>query len=258
VPRKNCARFCEFQAKDRVLATVSHELCPPLTSTLGWVRVLKTLTGEDYDRAVESIERNAVLQLKLTEDLIDFSRLAAGTLSLTGRRVDLGTSTNQVVQMLNPLVPKQLVLTLTCPNQRVEIFGDELRLGQILTNLLSNAVKFTDTGGSIQVTLIRAGATCELSVKDNGKGISAEFLPRVFDLFVQESASESRWSWCRTDVVEGTGRAASRHNRGKKRWPGPRLDIYHHLPSQRLSARYLTIRPKIAVPRATGCVDCVI
>jgi len=84
-------------------------------------------------------------------------------------------------------VPKQLVLTLTCPNQPVEIFGDELRLGQILTTLLSNAVKFTGTGGSIQVTLIRAGVTCELSVRDNGKDISAELLPRVFDLFVRES-----------------------------------------------------------------------
>jgi len=66
------------------------------------VRVLKTLTGEDYDRAVEFIERNAVLQLKLTEDLIAFSRLAAGTLSVTRRRVDLGTITDQIVQMLNP------------------------------------------------------------------------------------------------------------------------------------------------------------
>ena len=181
--------------KDEFLATLSHELRTPLNAILGWARLLHAgqLDSKTELRAIESVERNARIQTKLVEDLLDVSRIITGKWRLETRPVDLCTSVESSIETIRTtLETKEITLEKDFDLGVGLVMGDPSRLQQILWNLLSNAVKFTPKGGHIQVRVTREGANAAISVKDNGKGINKEFLPYVFERFQQADGSLTR------------------------------------------------------------------
>lgn len=182
------------RAKDEFLAIVSHELRNPLNAMLGWTRLLRsgTIPAERHERALETIERNAVNQAQLIEDLLDVSRLVSGKLALDVQTVQLARVVEQAVESARPgMDAKGLRVSLVLDDQGV-LAGDAARLHQVVWNLLTNATKFTPKGGSIQVILRRDGSQLELVVIDSGRGIDPSFLPHVFERFKQADASTTK------------------------------------------------------------------
>ncbi len=183
--------------KDEFLATLSHELRTPLTSILGWARMLRGggLAGEAAEHALEVIERNAQAQNKLIGDILDVSRIITGQLRLDVRPVDLSAIVTSAVEAARPAAEARgvrLQAVLLASSAAEQISGDADRLQQVVWNLLSNAIKFTSKGGRVQVRLACVDSHVEIVVADSGQGISAEFLPHVFDRFRQADGSTTR------------------------------------------------------------------
>jgi len=181
------------RAKDEFLSMLSHELRTPLNSILGWTRLLIDTEGSDWSEAghaLESIDRNAKLQARLIDDMLDVSRIISGKLRLDAQPVDLTTVINSAVDTLRPAADaKQIRLYVTLDFGSGTVLGDPVRLQQVIWNLLSNAIKFTDKAGSIRVSLQRINSHVELSVSDSGRGVDENFLPYVFDRFRQEDST---------------------------------------------------------------------
>lgn len=182
-------------AKDQFLAVVSHELRTPLTAILGWSRLLKggKLDESNTRQALEIIERNAHSQSQLIEDLLDFSRIVSGKIRLDVGTVNPAAVTESAINVVRPAIDaKGIKLQVILDPRSGPVSGDPERLQQVLWNLLSNAVKFTPKQGRIQVRLARVNSNVEITVSDTGEGISAEFLPYVFDRFSQADNSTTR------------------------------------------------------------------
>ncbi len=181
--------------KDEFLAMVSHELRTPLTSILGWARLLRSeqFDKKDTIRALSSIERNAEAQKQLIEDLLDVSRIIKGKLRLELRPVELTSIFEAAIDSARPAAEAKAI-TIVSPVDLgiVRVSGDPNRLEQIIWNLLSNAIKFTPKGGRVEVRLERIESFAQITVSDTGQGISAEFLPFVFDRFQQDSNVRTR------------------------------------------------------------------
>lgn len=183
------------QAKDEFLAIVSHELRNPLNSMLGWAQLLKKRQFEDptVSRAIETIERNAKLQSNLIEDLLDVSRIIQNQLEISRQSVSLVLVIDSVIEALQPSAKAKLIEIASSLDPSVgQVLGDESRLQQIVSNLLSNAIKFTPVGGRINIGLQQTGSLAELTIVDTGQGISANFLPFIFERFRQADASRAR------------------------------------------------------------------
>jgi PAS domain S-box-containing protein len=181
--------------KDEFLATVSHELRTPLTAILGWAHMLRTgqLGGPEAYGVYETIERNARAQAQLVDDLLDVSRIITGKLRLDVRTVDPASFIDSAVESIRPAAEgKGLRLNKQVEPGAAFVAGDPVRLQQVVWNLLSNAVRFTPRGGSVEVRMTRDGAHVEISVEDNGAGISPGFLPHVFDRFRQADGRITR------------------------------------------------------------------
>jgi PAS domain S-box-containing protein len=181
--------------KDEFLATASHELRTPLTAVVGWSRMLRTgkLDAENRARALESIERNAILQTKLIDDLLDVSRIITGKLTLDRRPLEMVHVVSDAVNTVRPAADaKNITIETSFDAEAGPVFGDANRLQQVVWNLLSNAVKFTPKNGRIEVALRRVNSQIEISVCDSGEGISSEFLPYVFDRFRQGDGKTTR------------------------------------------------------------------
>jgi signal transduction histidine kinase len=181
--------------KDEFLATLSHELRTPLTAMLGWLSMLRggRLDDETSVRALETVERNAKAQAQLIEDLLDVSRIITGKLRLDVRPVRLGPIIEASLDSLRPAADAKMIRIQTAlDSDDGLISGDPTRLQQIVWNLLANAVKFTQRGGEVSVRLEQKGAHVEIVVSDTGQGITAEFLPFVFDRFRQADSSTTR------------------------------------------------------------------
>jgi PAS domain S-box-containing protein len=181
--------------KDEFLATLSHELRTPLTAILGWAHVLTSGRASEAEtaQALETIMRNARVQTKLVEDLLDMSSIISGKLRLDTQRLAPVTFVEAAIETIQPAADAkgiQLVKKLD-PNAGL-LRGDANRLQQVVWNLLTNAVKFTPKGGTVTVVLKRASSHVEITVNDNGPGISADFLPYVFDRFRQADSSIRR------------------------------------------------------------------
>lgn len=181
------------RAKDEFLAVVSHELRTPLNAILGWARLLAggALDGERAARAVATIERNAVAQAKLVEDLIDVSRIIAGKLELVVGAVDVEVLALDVVDALRPGADARAVELAVTVHRPGTVSGDAQRLRQVLVNLLSNAIKFSDAG-RVDVTIGGDEDAVVVEVADAGAGIDPALLPHVFDRFWQADSSSSR------------------------------------------------------------------
>ncbi|WP_223641350.1 PAS domain S-box protein [Corallococcus sp. EGB] len=182
------------QLKDEFLATVSHELRTPLTAILGWVQLLRTgnLTEPRRERALETIERNARSQGQLIEDLLDVSRVVSGKLKLDVEPVELATVVQQALDSVKPAADARGIQVHSTVDTSSSVMGDPHRLQQVVWNLLSNAVKFTPRGGHVRLVVARRDSTVELTVEDTGQGISAAFLPHVFERFRQADSGTTR------------------------------------------------------------------
>jgi len=181
--------------KDEFLATLSHELRTPLNAILGWAGMLQRGVRDEATlrRGLDTIERNARAQGQLIDDLLDMSRIVAGTLRLDVQRIDLAKVVEAALATVQPAVAaKHIVLHTELAAGFGEVLGDPGRLQQVLWNLLSNAVKFTPGGGTVQVVLAHDGSDALVRVSDSGIGIAPEFLPHVFDRFRQQDASITR------------------------------------------------------------------
>ena len=180
--------------KDEFLATLSHELRTPLNAILGWIRIVRAtdLPPNTRARALESIERNAGLQARLIEDLLDVSRIVTGKLHLQPRRTDLAAIVDAAVEIVQPAAAAKNIHVVTAVDSRPAMTaGDPDRLQQVIWNLLSNAVKFTQAGGRVDVRLARDNGYV-LTVADNGLGIEPAMLPQMFQPFRQIDASPTR------------------------------------------------------------------
>ena len=181
--------------KDEFLATASHELRTPLTAVVGWSRMLRTgkLDAENSARALEAIERNATLQTKLIDDLLDVSRIITGKLILDRRAIEMAHVISDAVNTVRPAADaKHITIDTSFDAQAGPVLGDANRLQQVVWNLLSNAVKFTPKNGGIEVSLQPVDSQIELCVRDSGEGISNEFLPYVFERFRQGDGKTTR------------------------------------------------------------------
>ena len=181
--------------KDEFLATVSHELRTPLNAVLGWTALLRSTQMDDARRAraLETIERNARLQQKIVEDLLDVSRIIAGQLRLEKEPMPFRPIVEYAVESIRPLAAaKSIALTVELGDDPAILIGDQARLHQVIWNLLSNAIKFTPDGGAVRVSLDVIESRVELVVADTGAGIAPEFLPHVFERFRQEDQRVTR------------------------------------------------------------------
>jgi signal transduction histidine kinase/ActR/RegA family two-component response regulator len=195
--------------KDEFLATVSHELRTPLNAILGWARILRTgtLSGEKFDRALCSIERNSVAQAQLIDDLLDVSGIISGKMRLDVQQVDLALVAEAAIDSMRPaLQAKDLGFSLVIDSNAGKVAGDSSRLQQVLWNLISNAVKFTPKGGRVELVLARAHSDIELTVTDTGEGIPKTQLRAIFERFKQVDGSTTR-----LHGGLGMGLAISRH-----------------------------------------------
>jgi signal transduction histidine kinase/ActR/RegA family two-component response regulator len=183
------------RTKDEFLATLSHELRTPLTAILGWARLITIggLDAETMRTAVETIERSAQTQATIIDDLLDLSRVVTGKLTLQSELVDVGAVAGNAVQTLRLAAEaKGIHLDVSIPAGRTIVTGDSTRLQQIAWNLLSNAIKFSETGGSVSLSLQRGRDHARVVVSDNGRGIAPEFLPHVFEAFRQADGASTR------------------------------------------------------------------
>ena len=181
--------------KDQFLAVVSHELRTPLNAILGWADMLRRgrLDETRRDRAFQSIYDSARRQAQLIDDLLDVSRIMAGTLRIEWTAVDLKTVVDDAVRAVQPAGDaKNVRITTEADSWLGFIQGDSARLEQVVANLLSNAVKFTPDSGTVHVQLKRVQDCVEIQVRDTGQGMSADFLPYIFEPFRQADGSTTR------------------------------------------------------------------
>ena len=181
--------------KDEFLATLSHELRTPLNAMLGWSELLleESVEGTELRQGLETIHRNARAQAQLIEDLLDMNRIISGKIRLDVQPTDLAMVVGAAADSVRPSVDaKAIRLRTIIDPQAGPVSGDANRLQQIVWNLLSNAVKFTPKSGTIDLLLERVSSHLEITVRDSGVGITAEFLPHVFERFRQEDPSITR------------------------------------------------------------------
>lgn len=182
-------------AKDEFLATLSHELRTPMTAILGWARMMEgeNLEQETIRQGIEAIRRSGEVQAQLIDDLLDVSRIMVGKLRLSQKDLDVRSVVTEAVEALQQTAKaKEIDLRLDLPEEPAPVWGDPSRLQQVLWNLVSNAVKFTPQGGTVEVSSTLDRDSALVTVRDTGVGISAEFLPHVFERFRQADATTTR------------------------------------------------------------------
>jgi PAS domain S-box-containing protein len=181
-------------AKDEFLSVVSHELRTPLNAILGWARILQNhrVDAEILNKGLDTILRNTQMQTQLIEDILDFSRIISGKLRLEVGQINLTEVVEAAVDVVTPAANAKDISVEKKFDADCIVSGDAGRLQQVLWNILTNAVKFTPKGGRVEIRLQRVNSSVEISVSDNGEGISPEFLPFVFGRFQQSDKTKTR------------------------------------------------------------------
>jgi signal transduction histidine kinase len=183
------------RAKDGFLAMVSHELRTPLNAILGWTRVVRGggLHADQVDKALATVERNALAQTRLIDELMDMTRILSGQLKIDPQPLELVQIIQTSLDAVRPSAQaKEIVLQLRVEPDAGRLDGDAARLQQVMLNLLTNAIKFTPKGGRVLVTLEHGDSGLRISVLDSGSGIAPDFLPHVFERFRQGSVGDTR------------------------------------------------------------------
>jgi signal transduction histidine kinase/DNA-binding response OmpR family regulator len=182
------------RAKDEFLSILSHELRTPLNAIVGWATLLREdqVSAQHLPKAIETIERNARIQARLIDDLLDLSRIEHGKLVLSVGPIEMVKVVHAALDAVRQAADAKGVRLQPVLDSHATIVGDADRLQQVVWNLLSNAIKFTPRDGRVQVTLRRRASHVELTVDDTGQGIDSELLPFVFDRFRQGDPSFAR------------------------------------------------------------------
>ncbi|MCF2151351.1 ATP-binding protein [Desmonostoc muscorum LEGE 12446] len=184
------------RVKDEFVAVLSHELRTPMHNLHGWAQLL--LTEHEMDEALkieglETIERNARLQVRLIDDLLDLARMQKGEMNLEIEPVDLASVIRSAADTIRlSAETKGIQIKLHLDTGVSKVLGDAIRLQQVVWNLLSNAIKFSSKNESVEVRLEQVESQAQITVIDRGRGIEAEFLPFVFERFSQRDASTTR------------------------------------------------------------------
>ena len=181
--------------KDDFLATLSHELRTPLNAILGWVQMLLagTLPADRARQAIDIIGRNAKAQAQLIEDILDISRIITGKLEIEPQVVSVPHLMDGVVGAALPAArAKQITISKRVPDGMPPIDGDPKRLHQVLSSVVANAIQFTPEKGTVEIGAVADDDGIEITVRDTGAGIPAEFLPHVFDRFRQADSRATR------------------------------------------------------------------
>jgi signal transduction histidine kinase/CheY-like chemotaxis protein len=197
------------RAKDEFLSTLSHELRNPLNAVSGWAKMLERgqLSEEQSRRAIQIIVRNAAVQVRLIDDLLDMTSVVSGRMRLAVQAVDLRSVIEEAIDAIRPAAEaKNIRLQVVIESPSAPVSGDPGRLQQVAWNLLSNAVKFTLKGGRVQISVQRVNSHVEITVSDTGEGIRADLLPYIFDRLRHGDSSASR-----PHVGLGIGLALVRH-----------------------------------------------
>jgi len=180
--------------KDEFLATLSHELRTPMTPILGWSQILKRLSHDDPKvlQAASVIERNALVQTRIIDDLLDMSRIVSGKIRLDIRGYHLAEVIDAAVEAVQAAAAARGIVLETSVDEDVPpLRGDPERIQQVIWNLLANAIKFT-SDGEVRVAAHLEGNMVNVVVTDTGLGIAPEFLPHVFERFRQADSSATR------------------------------------------------------------------
>ena len=181
--------------KDEFLATLAHELRNPLAPIRNAVKFLHTKGPPDAELqwARGVIDRQVDLMARLLEDLLDVSRISRNNLELRKEQVELADVLDAAVETSRPAIDAgRHELAISLPPEPIPLVADSVRLAQIFSNLLTNAAKYTEEGGRIRLSAVRQGDELVVSVKDNGIGIAAETLPRIFEIFSQAAPALER------------------------------------------------------------------
>jgi signal transduction histidine kinase/CheY-like chemotaxis protein len=181
--------------KDEFLALLGHELRNPLAPIRQAVQVLRLLGLADpqLQWARDVIDRQVGQLARLLEDLLDVGRISKGKITLRKEPVDLAAILARAVETSRPLIEaNRHQLTVSLFAEPVQVLADPARLEQVFANLLNNAAKYTERGGTIWLSGERQGGEVLVRVRDTGFGISAELLPRIFDLFTQAERTLDR------------------------------------------------------------------
>ena len=176
------------QHKDEFLAMLAHELRNPLAPILSAVQLMrmKPVTDPQLSWSRDVIERQLAHLTRLVDDLLDVARITRGRINLSREPIELGTLVARAVEIVQPLIQERgHQFTTEIPDGTLRVNADPLRLTQALGNVLGNAAKYTERQGHISLSVHRQGTEVEIRVRDNGIGIPAEILPRIFDLFTR-------------------------------------------------------------------------
>jgi len=181
--------------KEEFLATLSHELRNPLNAILGWATVLSR--AQDLPppvmRGVQAIERNSRLQAQMIADLLDYAGITFGKIRWAAATIDPNVVVRAALEVVAASASAQKVsIHTTFDAHDAAVEADAARLQQVVWNLLSNAIKFSTEGGIIEVRASRVGGQFRLVVRDHGRGISAAFLPRIFERFSQQDSGSTK------------------------------------------------------------------
>lgn len=181
------------RTKDSFLAVLGHELRNPLAPALTALELMKLRGGDTLRREREVLERQVSHMTRLVDDLLDVSRLTRGKVDLVRRRLETRTAIDRAVDMARPLVEQQgHSLYVGIPDTGLPVDGDEDRIVQVIVNLLTNAARYTPPGGHVSLTSACVDGGVEIACEDDGPGVSAELLPRIFEPFTQGPRSLAR------------------------------------------------------------------
>jgi len=185
----------EARRKDEFLAMLSHELRNPLAPIRTAVEVIRRVAPPDptLTMAREAVDRQVGHLVRLVEELLDVSRISEGRISLKKEQIELARVITHSIETARPLIESRgQQLAVRMPRSPVWVFGDGVRLAQVVANLLNNSAKYTPEGGRIEISASAHEGEAMIEVRDDGEGIDAQLLPRVFDLFVQGQRSLDR------------------------------------------------------------------
>jgi signal transduction histidine kinase len=184
--------------KDQFLAMLGHELRNPLAAICNAISILQTISPDqpDMNWCREVIERQSEHLTRLVNDLLDVSRVSRGKIQLETQTLDLSAVVRQAVEGCRPLIDaRRHELILSLPSEPIPVKGDSTRLAQVVSNLVNNAAKYTDKGGRVEVTVEKEAGDREhavLRVRDNGRGLDAEAIANLFELFYQADVNLDR------------------------------------------------------------------
>jgi signal transduction histidine kinase/ActR/RegA family two-component response regulator len=181
------------RSKDEFLAMLGHELRNPLAPIVTALQLMQLRGDESLQKERTMIERQVRHLVRLVDDLLDISRITRGKIDLKREPIEISEVIAKAIEMASPLLEqRQHRLTIDVPRRGLLVEADVVRMAQVVANLLNNAAKYTEPRGLVHIQAAREGEQIALRVRDTGIGLSAEILPRVFDLFVQEKQALDR------------------------------------------------------------------